>query len=78
MSEELFCIICHHQEHSHKSDGSPIVHNQPTKGKDVTGMLCSGCCHVLAAKTQTIPWDYPQAFFEDIKKKTINGYTRKK
>ena len=78
MTDELFCIICDHQEFSHKSDGTLVKHNHPKKDKKtVEALLCSKCGNILSAKTQDIPWNDPRSVFENIQKRTVNGYTRK-
>ena len=77
-SKELFCIICNHQEFSHKTDGTLVKHKSRMKdNKPATGLLCSKCGHVLSKKTQDVPWENPVSVFEKVKQKTMNGYTRR-
>ena len=71
---DAFCILCHRQEFSIRSDGTISKHNST----GVEDLLCSTCAQFCMAKgLGTVPWEGKEQLQQMIEKRQSRKLKRR-
>ena len=72
---DAFCILCHRQEFSIRSDGTVNKHNST----EVENILCSTCTQFCMAKNLgQVPWEGKEQLQQAIEKRQSRMWKEKK